>query len=243
MKSRQLFLIILAFPFLFAGSCKKKTDTEEIAVEQVVAPEVSLQVVAIQPDRAAPETAMDAQIFGQDFKEGARVWVGATELSSVMVSDENTLSVSVPGLAAGPQDIRVLNTDGGEATLRGGLVVRMTENDPTEGLACDKIIIRFGLDDSKLADESAQVLTEHMACFLHAPGDVKIEGHCDERGTTDYNLALGQRRAESLEAWLVNQGVPASRLRTISYGEERPLADGSSERSWQLNRRGEIDAQ
>jgi peptidoglycan-associated lipoprotein len=243
MKSRQLLLIALAFPFIFAGSCKKKNGTEEIVVEQVVAPEVTLQVVAIQPDRAEPETAIDAQIFGQDFKDGARAWVGSTELGSVVVQDENTLVVKVPGLAPGPQDIRVLNTDGAEATLRGGLVVRKTVDDPTEGLACDKIIIHFELDKAKLDEESAKVLTEHMACFLHAPGDVKIEGHCDDRGTTDYNLALGQRRAESVEAWLVSQGVPSSRLRTISYGEERPLTDGGDEASWQLNRRGEIDAE
>ena len=242
MKCRPVILVAVVFPFIFAGSCKKKSGTEEIVEEQVTTPEVTLQVVAAQPDRAEPNQGVDVQIFGQEFEEGSRAWIGPTELAGVVWQDENTLAATVPGMDPGPYDIRVVNPDGVEATLRGGFVVRTTADDPTAGLACDKIVIRFELDQAKLDDASAEVLLEHMACFLHAPGDVRIEGHCDERGTTDYNLALGQRRADSLEAWLVAQGVPSSRLRTISYGEERPVVEGSDETSWQLNRRGEIDA-
>ena len=148
MKSRNLLFVSLAFPFIFAGSCKKKKpDTETDTTEQVQTPEVTVQVVAIQPDRAEPGESFDAQIFGQDFREGARAWVGGMELSGVSVQDENTLVIQVPGMDAGPKDVRVLNTDGGEATLRGGLVVRKTADDPTEGLTCDKIVIHFELED------------------------------------------------------------------------------------------------
>jgi len=67
---------------------------------------------------------------------------------------------------------------------------------------------------------------------------VTIEGHCDERGTREYNLALGERRANSVKNALVQQGIPASRVATISYGKERPAALGSNEAAWSQNRRG-----
>ena len=67
---------------------------------------------------------------------------------------------------------------------------------------------------------------------------VTIEGHCDERGTNEYNLALGDRRADSAKAFLVDLGIAASRLTTISYGEERPLCLQKNEECWSKNRRG-----
>jgi len=67
---------------------------------------------------------------------------------------------------------------------------------------------------------------------------VTLEGHCDERGTREYNLALGERRANSIKNALVQLGVPASRVTTISYGKERPAAMGSNEAAWSQNRRG-----
>jgi len=69
---------------------------------------------------------------------------------------------------------------------------------------------------------------------------IQIEGHCDERGTTEYNLALGERRANTVKDFLQSKGVPANQLSTISYGEERPVAMGSTEEAWAKNRRTEF---
>ena len=69
---------------------------------------------------------------------------------------------------------------------------------------------------------------------------ITVEGHTDERGTTSYNLALGERRASSVERYLVGRGVPASRLDTVSYGEERPVDKGSDEVAFSKNRRVDI---
>ena len=66
---------------------------------------------------------------------------------------------------------------------------------------------------------------------------VTIEGHCDERGTREYNLALGERRANAARQYLIAQGIPASRIKTISYGKENPDPPGSDEAAWALNRR------
>ncbi|HEX5679728.1 MAG TPA: peptidoglycan-associated lipoprotein Pal [Desulfobacterales bacterium] len=98
--------------------------------------------------------------------------------------------------------------------------------------------IFFGYDSSSLTTQAQDVLRK-KAAFLKANPNVKvtIEGHCDERGTNEYNLALGEARAKSAKAFMVDLGIPAARMATISYGEERPLVQGRSEESFAKNRR------
>ena len=97
----------------------------------------------------------------------------------------------------------------------------------------------FDLDKSEIRPD-AQATLQKQAAWLNQYRDktVSIEGHCDERGTREYNLALGERRANAVKKYLVSLGVDASRLSTISYGKERPVALGSDEASWAQNRRG-----
>ena len=97
----------------------------------------------------------------------------------------------------------------------------------------------FGFDSSTLTPEARAIL-DKQAEWLGKYGSVKvtIEGHADERGTREYNLALGERRATAVRTYLVSKGVPADRIATISYGKERPEALGSTEESWARNRRG-----
>lgn len=96
----------------------------------------------------------------------------------------------------------------------------------------------FDLDQSSL-NESARGVLDKNAKLLrdHADVRVEIEGHCDERGTVEYNQALGQRRAEAARDYLVAQGVSTDRLTVISYGKERPFSDGHDESAWSQNRR------
>lgn len=98
--------------------------------------------------------------------------------------------------------------------------------------------VYFNFDDSSLTSE-AQSLLQRKAVWLrnNPEASVLIEGHCDERGTTEYNLALGDRRANSAKSFLVDMGIAPSRLRTISYGEEMPVDTGSNESAWSKNRR------
>lgn len=93
--------------------------------------------------------------------------------------------------------------------------------------------------DSAVLDMMAQDVIKSKAKWLNANADamVTIEGHCDERGTVEYNLALGDRRAESAKAYLVNLGFPADRIKTVSYGKERPADPGHNEAAWARNRR------
>ena len=96
--------------------------------------------------------------------------------------------------------------------------------------------VYFTLDQSKLSDESQKMLLDRVECFQKNGANIRIEGHCDERGTTEYNIALGQRRAETIERYLGAHGISADRIQTVSYGEERPEVSGSDEQAWSRNR-------
>lgn len=103
--------------------------------------------------------------------------------------------------------------------------------------------IHFDFDSSAITPESAEILKK-KAAFLAANADVNvnIEGHCDDRGTNEYNMALGDRRAQSAKAYLVELGVAEARLSTVSYGEEKPLvADAKTEEDHAKNRRGHCE--
>ncbi len=96
--------------------------------------------------------------------------------------------------------------------------------------------------DSAVLSPLAQDILKRKAAWLNDNADTVavIEGHCDERGTLEYNLALGERRAESARAYLIDLGITSSRLTTISFGEERPLDPRSSEEAWAKNRRSQF---
>lgn len=98
--------------------------------------------------------------------------------------------------------------------------------------------VHFDFDQSVLTPMARGVLERKAAWLRSNPGAaVTIEGHCDERGTADYNIALGERRANSAKSFLIDLGISASRLRTVSYGEERPLDPSHNESAWAKNRR------
>ena len=96
----------------------------------------------------------------------------------------------------------------------------------------------FGYDSSEL-DSDAQELLQDQVAWLKQYSDVSviIEGHCDERGTREYNLALGEKRAQAVKNYLISLGISSDRVSTISYGKERPAVVGSNDGAWAQNRR------
>jgi len=99
--------------------------------------------------------------------------------------------------------------------------------------------IHFDFDKYDILPEDAQILKENAALLSKYPQvKVQVEGHCDERGTNEYNLALGERRANAAKKYLVSLGISTDRISSISYGEEKPLDTGHNEEAWARNRRG-----
>jgi len=103
-------------------------------------------------------------------------------------------------------------------------------------------MIHFDLDKSNIRSDDMGTLDQKVA-ILQANPDLRIRigGHCDERGSDEYNLALGNRRAQSAKQYLVSHGIDASRIETQSWGEEKPLVDGHDETAWSQNRRDEFE--
>jgi len=105
----------------------------------------------------------------------------------------------------------------------------------------ESVMIHFDFDKYDLKPEARKILKKKAEWLLkHPEFNVRIEGHCDERGTNEYNLALGERRANAAKQYLIELGVSADRISTISYGEERPLDPRHCEEAWAKNRRDEF---
>ncbi|MBF0195410.1 MAG: peptidoglycan-associated lipoprotein Pal, partial [Magnetococcales bacterium] len=98
----------------------------------------------------------------------------------------------------------------------------------------------FALNSSILDGDATALLRSNVSWLSNLNNDIIIEGHCDERGTREYNLALGQQRAEAVVRFLIAQGISHNRIQAISYGKERPLIRGHSNSAWAKNRRAEI---
>jgi len=100
----------------------------------------------------------------------------------------------------------------------------------------------FDFDDASLRDDAKNALEGNAKYMEKNSGAVVIEGHCDERGSVEYNIALGEKRARAAKDFLVSYGVAATRITTISYGKERPFDPGHSEDAWAKNRRAHFVA-
>lgn len=123
-----------------------------------------------------------------------------------------------------------------------GAAVNAAELAEQQAAAMRKITtFYFDFDKSEIKPEARDALLAH-ATYLAANGsaNVRLEGHADERGTKEYNIALGDRRAQAVERFLVVNGVGRGQIETVSYGEERPAAVGHEEGSWSQNRRVEV---
>ena len=100
--------------------------------------------------------------------------------------------------------------------------------------------VYFELDQSEIRGEFGSILGSAATALIDSGATVVIAGHCDERGSDDYNVALGERRAGSVRNYLYNLGVPMAQMTIVSYGEAQPAVSGTGETAWQLNRRAEF---
>jgi peptidoglycan-associated lipoprotein len=197
--------------------------------------------------------------------------VAAGEAATLKWSTTNATAVTISGLGTvaleGKQEVRpaksttyelVANGPGGSAT--GSATVNVTVEPPPlfalpavisksfqDRVETELADIYFSYDESGIREDARAALEKDAealrAIFAEFPAAVVVlEGHCDERGSAEYNLALGDNRAASARAYLEALGVPADHLKTISYGKERPQCTESMESCWQINRRVHFSA-
>jgi len=235
-------LLIASIPAMLGakGKCRKQVEEvvdTDVELDPVADVEVALQVVSASPGTVEPATPTPVKIYGAGFVSGATVSIGAFQVASVDFVDANTLSLTTPGLAEGSHDVTVTNPDGKTSTLRSGVRAVAAVDQ-----SCARMAMYFDLDSASLSSPVRSALDKALPC-LKQQSRIRLEGHADERGTTDYNIALAQRRAESVMRYLVNQGVPPTKLPVVSYGEERPADPAHNEGAWAKNRRVEMRAQ
>lgn len=128
----------------------------------------------------------------------------------------------------------------GDSTYTGGALV---DNSPaiTAAAASMQAVVHFDFDSDAIRSDAAAVLDQHIGFLSANPSaQVLIAGHTDERGSREYNMSLGERRAVAVASYLASKGVTATNIQVVSYGEEQPVAVGSNEEAWAQNRRAEL---
>ena len=158
--------------------------------------------------------------------------VALISLAACSSDEDAAVDTSMNGMNGGGQ---LAGTDGANGMAPVNGVTPGTQQDLVVNVG-DRVF--FGYDESEVSGEGKATLDRQVAWLKQYPNvSVTIEGHADERGTREYNLALGERRAASVKSYLLSQGVEASRLNTISYGKERPAVTDASPSGWSQNRR------
>ena len=153
----------------------------------------------------------------------------ADDSASVTTSGDSTTTQSAPGMPASPT---------GTVT---GTAVPGSEQDLVTNVG-DRVF--FAYNEYDLTAEARAAVEKQAQWLKTYPNvNVQVEGHCDERGTREYNLALGEKRAAAVRSFLIANGISATRIQTISYGKERPAVMGSDEASWAQNRRAVLVVQ
>ena len=151
-------------------------------------------------------------------------------------TDSDIVDPNADPNASGISDQGVFGTDYGnefDASLENG-------DSANQAALLNTTTFYFEFDSSSLRQDALLALDAHAADLLKSGRRVTLEGHTDERGTREYNMALGERRAQAAQRYLQLKGVPASQLEVVSYGEESPSASGHDEQAWSLNRRVEL---
>jgi peptidoglycan-associated lipoprotein len=234
---RGAFFAAILSLALVAG-CKKKTPEAPppppAAPPPAAKPTVTLSANPTTIDKGASSTlswtSTDATTLTISPEVGA---VSAQGSTSVTPSDSTTYTIT----ASGP---------GGSADASARVTVTAPPPPPAPaGPSLEEMFLRdvkdayFDFNKADIRDDARTALGQ-TADFLRAHPEVKvtIEGHCDDRGSTEYNLVLGDRRAAAVKAYLVSLGISADRMNTVSYGKEKPFCTEDNEECWQSNRRG-----
>jgi peptidoglycan-associated lipoprotein len=168
------------------------------------------------------------------FTFGMTIFTGCAEKKSVVKSDTTQVQETAPtpipqetAQKASPAEAAKIKDSAVEQSSLMGATAKSPVSD-----------INFDFDSSAIGPDARKILNVNADFFSkNKVSAVVVEGHCDERGTAEYNMALGQRRAQETKKYLVNLGINESKITTISYGEERPLDTGNNEEAWAKNRR------
>jgi len=194
---------------------------------------------SVLPGETTAGSPVTVKVKGHGFLDGSEVYLGSRRARGVDVYDEGELTFrATEDLPEGEYDVRVVTPKGDQAVSVDAFRVKPRRSEAGD---CVLRTVYFEFNESSLTSDTRQALADNARC-VEAGGlsKVRLEGHADERGSTEYNLSLGQRRAESVKDYLVNLGASGDAFRTVSYGEERPVDRSYGDSAWAKNRRVEF---
>ncbi len=236
----RALLILASASLLFVVGCKKP-------------PKAAPPPPPPPPPAAKPSVTFSADPSSINKGQSAKLTWTSTDANNVSISPE-VGAVTVQGsTTVTPADSTTYTITasgpGGsaDATARVTVNVPAPPPEPVKTSSFDELFTQevkdayFDLDKADIRADAQQALRNDADFFKKYPqAHITIEGHCDERGSTEYNLALGDRRANAVKQYLVNLGIPAANINTVSYGKEKPFCMESNETCWQQNRRGHL---
>jgi len=222
---------------MLAGCPKPKPPPQPPPPPPDEGPVVAIE--ALVPPKTTEGRAVTVTVEGYGFEDGQDVFLGGDPVRGLdVLSDKEFTFRATDDLEAGDYDLRIVRADGEQALERGAFSVEASR---TYAGDCSLQTVFFDFDESSLTNDTRRLLADNARCIeSRGYARVRLEGHADERGSTIYNLSLGQRRADAVRKYLLNIGVGSAEVGTLSYGEERPLQSGSSESAWAKNRRVEF---
>ncbi len=223
----------------FTTGCPKPKPPPQPPEPTPSVTEAAVAIDRLVPTRTTEGRAVTVTVMGRGFEDGMDVFIGKEPALGLDVqsADEFTFRAT-EDMKAGSYDVRVVRADGEQALARDAFTVAAALDADGD---CRLRTVSFEFNESTLSAEARTVLGENARCIeKRGWKKVRLEGHADERGSTIYNLSLGQRRAESVRSYLLNVGVGTADLLTLSYGEEKPIDLGSDEAAWAKNRRVEF---
>lgn len=232
---------LLALAVITLAGCPKPQPPPNPTDDRPTVEPPKVGIRDVEPDQTQEGTAVTVAVRGHGFEEGSEVYLGSRRARGVDVFDDGELSFRASeDLRADVYDVRVVTPDGDQAVEVGGFEVKARRNELGD---CTLQTVFFEFNESTLTSSTRQVLSDNARCIeAGSLRRVRLEGHADERGSTEYNLSLGQRRAEAVRAYMVNLGIANDDLVPVSYGEERPAERGFGENAWSANRRVEFVA-
>ena len=168
------------------------------------------------------------------------IFTGCAKKKTV-IKDEAIQEQTAPAAQTAQQDNEAARQVKEQADRERALREQAEREQAAKAAAIAEVNIRdinFDFDQSNIRPDAREILKANADILLKkGAAEIAVEGYCDERGTAEYNMALGERRAQEAKKYLVNLGMEASQIKTISYGEERPLDPGNNEDAWANNRR------
>ena len=181
---------------------------------------------------AACETASEIDAIASGASGSSGTTTDSSSASS-STSDGTTTSSS-----SGSSDSSATSASSASSSTETGSSSYSYDTDPKTALIKVGDRVLFGYDSSELDDDDRAILNNQSKFLNQNPSlKVTIQGHCDERGTREYNLALGEKRASSVKDYLISLGINSERISVVSYGKERPQVLGSNKAAWSMNRR------